>query len=127
MVKHRRWSDKTNNDSSEEIEKSSVEEILSEKPTRNFRSIVSSSIKYVYIICAAALLSGIFTPLTINQDWDTVIFGILAVLLGLAGGISIFIGISNQKFSNILILAGLGGMLACLIIMYELVTRSLFA
>ena len=127
MVKHRRWSDKANNDSGEEIEKSSVEEILSEKPTRNFRSIVSSSIKYVYIICAAALLSGIFTPLTINQDWDTVIFGILAVLLGLAGGISIFIGISNQKFSNILILAGLGGMLACLIIMYELVTRSLFA
>ena len=80
----------------------------------------------MYIIAVAALLSGIFTPITINQNWDAVIYGILTVLLGLAGGISIFIGISNQKFSNILILAGLGGILGCLIIIYELATRSLF-
>ncbi len=126
MVRHRRRSDKTKNDSSEEIEESSVKEIFSEKPTYDFRSIISSSIKYVYIIAVAALLSGIFTPITINQNWDAVIYGILTVLLGLAGGISIFIGISNQKFSNILILAGLGGILGCLIIIYELATRSLF-
>ena len=120
MVKHRRWSDETKNDSSEEIEESSVKEIFSEKPTYDFRSIISSSIKYVYIIAVAALLSGIFTPLTLGIEIENVIFGMLSILLGFAGGVIFFLGIKSQKFTTIMVCGGLGLMVVSLILIYQL-------
>ena len=126
MVKHRRWSDEPKNESVDKLEESSPENFLPEKPSHDLKLIILSGTKYVYIIAAAALLSGIFTPFTVLDEWSTVIFGILTVLLGLGGGIAIFLGIKNQKFSTILVLVGLGTILACLVIMHEFVARPLF-
>ena len=126
MAKHRRFSDKPKSDSIEKEEIELVEEEISTpKDTMNIKSILLSSSKYVYIIAAAALLSGIFTPLTIDAEWNTVISGILSIFLGLGGGICIFLGIKNQKFTTIMICIGLGMMIISLILIHEIAERSL--
>ena len=64
MVKHRRYSDKPNEDSNKKDGKIEFQEISSEKTSLDFKSLLLSGTKYAYIIAAVALLSGIFTPLT---------------------------------------------------------------
>ena len=128
MVKHRRLSDKRNDDSVPKEEKTELveEENSSTKTPMDMKSILLSGSKYVYIVVAAALLSGIFTPLTLGVEIELVIFGILSLLLGLSGGIVIFLGIKNQKFTTIMICGGLGAMFASLILILELAGRSIF-
>ena len=75
---------------------------------------------------AAALLSGIFTPLTIGEDWDQVIFGMLSIFLGLGGGIVIYLGVKSQKFTTLMDSGGLGMMFASLVLIYEFAFESLF-
>ena len=100
MVKHRRYSDKPKEDSTQKDEKIELQEqeISSEK-TFDLKTLLLSGTKYAYIIAAVGLLSGIFTPLTIGEEVDSVILGMLSVFLGLAGGIVIFLGIKKQKFT----------------------------
>ena len=126
MVKHRRYSDKPKSDSLEEdIEYKTKKEILSEESPRDLKSIILSGIKYVYIIGAVALLSGIFTPLTLDVEiWD-VISGMLCIFLGLVGGIVIFLGIKYQKYTTIMICGGSGIMLTSLFLIYEIIDKSL--
>ena len=128
MAKHRRISDNPKPRITEKEEKTElVEEKTSSTQTpKDIKSIVLSGSKYLYIIVAAALLSGIFTPLTINAEWNTVISGMLSIFLGLGGGIVIFLGIKYQKFTTILICGGLGMMIVSLILIYEIAERSLF-
>ena len=128
MVKHRRLSDKRNDDSVPKEEKTELveEENSSTKTPMDMKSILLSGSKYVYIVVAAALLSGIFTPLTLGVEIELVIFGILSLLLGLSGGIVIFLGIKNQKFTTIMVCGGLGMMIVSLILIYEVAERSLF-
>ena len=122
MVKHRRYSDKPKEDSTQKAEKTEPQEqeIFSEKTPRDFKSLVLSGTKYAYIIGAVALLSGIFTPLTLGVEIEDVIIGMLSILLGLAGGIVIFLGIKYQKFTIIMVCGGLGLMFGSLILIYEL-------
>ena len=126
MVKHRRYSDKPKSDSLEEnIEYKTKKEILSEESPRDLKSIVLSGTKYAYIIGAVALLSGIFTPLTLDVEiWD-VIFGMLSIFLGLVGGIVIFLGIKYQKYTTIMICGGLAIMMASLFLIYEIIDKPL--
>ena len=120
MVKHRRFSDKQDSDPlDEDIEYKTAKEILSEKTPRDLKSIVLSGTKYAYIIGAVALLSGIFTPLTIGEEVDSVIFGMLSIFLGLAGGIVIFLGIKYQKLTTIMVCCGSGMMFGSLLLIYE--------
>ena len=121
MVKHRRYSDKPKEDSIQNDEKieSQEQEISSEKTSFDFKSLLLSGTKYVYIVGAVALLSGIFTPLTIGAEIENVIFGMLSIFLGLAGGIVIFLGIKNQKFTTVMVGAGLGMMIGSLLLIYE--------
>ena len=127
MTKHRRFLDKPKDDFTENEEKIELEEEnLTPKNGMDIKSILLSGSKYVYIIAAAALLSGIFTPLTIDAEWNTVISGMLSIFLGLGGGILIFLGIKNQKFTTIMICGGLGMMVVSLILILELADRSLF-
>jgi len=127
MVKHRRFSDKPKSDPLEEnIESKTTKEILSEESPRDLKSVVLSGTKYAYIIGAVALFSGIFTPLTLDVEvWD-VIFGMLSIFLGLAGGVIIFLGIKSQKFTTIMVCGGLGMMFGSLILIYEIIDKSLF-
>ena len=121
MVKHRRYSDKPKEDSTQNDEKIEFQkqEISSEKTSLDFKSLLLSGTKYAYIIAAVALLSGIFTPLTIGEEVDSVILGMLSIFLGLAGGIAIFLGIKSQKFTTILVCGGLATMVGSLILIYE--------
>ena len=126
MVKHRRYSDNPKSDTFEEdIEHKTVKEILSEENPRDLKSIILSGTKYAYIIGAVALLSGIFTPLTLDVEiWD-VISGMLSIFLGLIGGIVIFLGIKFQKYTTIMICGGLGIMISSLFLIYEIIDKPL--
>ena len=121
MAKHRRFSDNSQDDSIQNDEKAELQEqnSPSEKTSFDLRTTLLSGTKYAYIIAAVALLSGIFTPLTLEIEIEDVIFGMLSIFLGLAGGIVIFLGIKNQKLTKIMVCAGLGMMFASLILIYE--------
>ena len=120
MVKHRRFSDKPKSEPLEEnIEPKTTKEIFSEESPRDLRSIVLSGTKYAYIIGAVALLSGIFTPLTLGIEIEDVIFGMLSIFLGLVGGIIIFLGIKSQKYTTMMVCGGLAMMIGSLILIYQ--------
>ena len=87
MVKHRRYSDKPNEDSGQKDERIELQEqeISSEKTPLDLKTILLSGTKYAYIIAAVALLSGIFTPLTLGIEIEDVVFGMLSIFLGLGG------------------------------------------
>ena len=127
MVKHRRFSDKPKSEPLEEdIEYKTEKEILSDENPRDLKSIVLSGTKYAYIIGAVALLSGIFTPLTLDVEvWD-VVLGMLSIFLGLVGGIVIFLGIKYQKYTTIMVCGGLGMMSGSLVLIYEVIDKPLF-
>ena len=127
MVKHRRYSDKPKEDSNKKDAKIEFQEqeTSSEKTSLDFKSLLLSGTKYAYIIAAVALLSGIFTPLTLGVEIEDVIFGMLIVFLGLAGGIVIFLGIKYQKLTTVMVCGGLGMMVASLFLIYELLDKSL--
>ena len=128
MVKHRRFSDKPKEISTQKDEKIEFQEqeISSEKTPLDFKSLLLSGTKYAYIIGAVALLSGIFTPLTLGVEIEDVIFGMLSIFLGLAGGVVIFLGIKSQKLTTIMVSAGLGMMFGSLVLIFELSNKSLF-
>ena len=120
MVKHRRFSDKPKDNQAQENEKIETKEqqTLSNTPS-DLKSLVLSGTKYAYIIGAVALLSGIFTPLTIGAEIEAVIVGMLSIFLGLVGGVIIFLGIKSQKFTTIMVCGGLGLMVVSLILIYQ--------
>ena len=119
MVKHRRFSDKPKEDSNQKETELQEKNISAEKTPLDFKSLVLSGTKYAYIIGAVALLSGIFTPLTIGVEIEDVIFGMLSIFLGLAGGIVIFLGIKYQKFTTIMVCGWLGMMIGSVLLIYE--------
>ena len=128
MVKHRRYSDKPKEDSAQKEEKTELQEqeISSEKTSLDFKSLLLSGTKYAYIIGVVALLSGIFTPLTLGIEIEAVIFGMLSIFLGLGGGIVIFLGMKYQKFTILMVCGGLAMMFGSLVLIYESTNNSLF-
>ena len=120
MAKHRRFSDKPNDNSIQNNEKTELQEQeTNEKTSLDLKTILLSGTKYAYIIGAVALLSGIFTPLTLDVEIEEVMFGMLSIFLGLVGGIVIFLGIKTQKFTTIMVCGGLGMMFGSLILIYQ--------
>ena len=126
MVKHRRFSDKPKEDSNQKETELQEKTISAEKTPLDLKTILLSGTKYAYIIAAVALLSGIFTPLTLGIEIENVIFGMLSIFLGLGGGIVIFLGIKYQKFTTIMVCSGLGLMFGSLVLIYESTNHSLF-
>ena len=127
MVKHRRYSDKPKEDSNQKETETELQErdIPVEKTTLDLKTLLLSGTKYAYIIAAVALLSGIFTPLTLGVEIEDVIFGMLIIFFGLGGGIMIFLGIKYQKLTTLMVCGGLGIMIASLFLIYELLDKSL--
>ena len=121
MVKHRRYSDKPKEDSTQKETETELQEKdnSAEKTPLDLKTLLLSGTKYAYIIAAVALLSGIFTPLTLGIEIENVVFAMLSIFLGLAGGIVIFLGIKNQKFTTVMVCAGLGMMIGSLLLIYE--------
>ena len=119
MVKHRRYSDKPKEDSNQKETELQEKNISAGKTPLDLKTILLSGTKYAYIIAAVALLSGIFTPLTLGIEIENVIFGMLSIFLGLGGGIVIFLGIKLQKFTTIMVCGGLGMMIGSVLLIYE--------
>ena len=119
MVKHRRYSDEPKEDSSKKETELQEKNISPEKTSLDLKTVLLSGTKYAYIIGAVALLSGIFTPLTLGVEFEDVIFGMLSIFLGLGGGIVIFLGIKLQKFTRIMVCGGLGIMIGSVLLIYE--------
>ena len=128
MAKHRRFSDKPKDDSHQNDEKIELQEqqVSSEKTPFDLKTILLSGTKYAYIIGAVALLSGIFTPLTLDVEVLDVISGMLSIFLGLGGGIVIFLGIKYEKYTTIMVCGGLGIMFGSLILIHEVIDKPLF-
>ena len=126
MVKHWRFSDKPREDSNQKETELQEKNISAEKTPLDLKTILLSGTKYAYIIAAVALLSGIFTPLTLGIEIENVIFGMLSIFLGLGGGIVIFLGIKRQKFTTIMVCGGLGMMFGSLVLIYESTNHPLF-
>ena len=127
MAKHRRFSDKPKEDSNQKETETELQEqeISSEKTPLDLKTLLLSGTKYAYIIAAVALLSGIFTPLTLGVEIEDVIIGMLIIFFGLGGGIMIFLGIKYQKLTTLMVCGGLGIMIASLFLIYELLDKSL--
>ena len=141
MVKHRRYSDKpkdkrtitgmtdsgdASSDEANLYSESTVDSsATSPKIDKDFKSLLLSGTKYAYIIAAVALLSGIFTPLTLDVEIWGVVSGMLSIFLGLIGGIVIFLGIKFQKYTTIMICGGLGIMITSLFLIYEIIDKPL--
>ena len=127
MVKHRRFSDKLKEDSNQKETETELQErdIPVEKTTLDLKTLLLSGTKYAYIIAAVALLSGIFTPLTLGVEIEDVVFGMLTIFLGLVGGMLIFLGVKYQKFTPIMVSGGLGMMIASLFLIYEIIDKPL--
>ena len=125
MTKHRRYSDKSIEDSNQKENELQEKDISSKKTTLDFKSLVLSGTKYAYIIAAVALLSGIFTPLTLGVEIEDVIFGMLIIFFGFGGGLMIFLGIKYQKLTTLMVCGGLGVMVTSLFLIYELLGKSL--
>ncbi len=125
MAKHRRFSDKPKEDSNQKETGLQEKNISAEKTSLDLKTILLSGTKYAYIIGAVALLSGIFTPLTVGAEIENVVFGMLSIFLGLGGGVVIFLGIKYQKFTPMMVCGGLGMMFISLILIYELINKSL--
>ena len=127
MAKHRRYSDKPKEDSNQKETETELQEqeISSEKTPLDLKTLLLSGTKYAYIIAAVALLSGIFTPLTLGVGIEDVIIGMLIIFFGLGGGIMIFLGIKYQKLTTLMVCGGLGIMIASLFLIYELLDKSL--
>ena len=125
MVKHRRFSDKPKEDSNQKETELQEKNISAEKTPLDSKTILLSGTKYAYIIAAVALLSGIFTPLTMGVEIEDVVFGMLTIFLVLVGGILIFLGVKYQKFTPIMVSGGLGMMIASLFLIYEIIDKPL--
>ena len=127
MVKHRRWSDKPKSESPKQEDENSSpnEEISSTKTSIKPKTFLHTGIKYVYIIVFGALLSGIFTPLTLGIEFNDVIFGMLSIFLGLGGGVLILIGLEKNKLTILFVVAGLGMIFASLILIHQIAERSI--
>jgi len=102
-------------------EKTQNESVYEAPPSRSW---LTTGTKYAYIIAAAALLSGVFTPFTIGEEINTVILGMLITFTALAGGVLIFKGIKQIKPSSISVLIGLSLMIISLILIYILANES---
>ena len=125
MVKHRRYSDEPKKDSNQKENELQEKNISAEKTSLDLKTILLSGTKYAYIIAAVALLSGIFTPLTLGVEIEDVIIGMLIIFFGLGGGIMIFLGIKYQKLTTLMVCGGLGIMIASLFMIYEVIGKSL--
>jgi len=92
---------------SENIQRSQEIEKLENTKTPKLNTILSQTLRYVYLLAFFALLAGIFYPLiTPRASLDEVIQGIAVLFLGLAGAILLFKGATSDKRRGIFIGVG---------------------
>jgi len=92
---------------SENIQRPQEIEKIEDTKASSTNTILSQIPRYVYLLAFFALLAGIFFPLITHQtSFDTVIQGVAALFLGLAGAILLFKGVTSDKRRGIFIAIG---------------------
>ena len=92
---------------SENIQRPQEIEKIEDTKTSSTNTILSQIPRYAYLLAFFALLAGIFFPLITHQtSFDTVIQGVAALFLGLAGAILLFKGVTSDKRRGIFIAIG---------------------
>ena len=94
--------------------------------TTNTPKFVISGVKYVYLIVCFALLSGIFYPLVVGEEWEKSLKGIGILAVGLFGGVLLYKSITTEKRRGVLMCCGFGLIAVSLIIIYELIGSPLY-
>ena len=90
--------------------------------SKRIKSWIKSGAKYIYIIAAAALLSGIFTPFTVGAEGENVVYGMLILFIGVGGGVLIFKVVTAEKTSTILVCVGLSFTTISLVLIFQIVS-----
>ena len=92
---------------SENIQHSQEIKKLENTKTSKLNTILSQTLRYVYLLAFFALLAGIFYPLiTPRASLDEVIQGIAVLFLGLAGAILLFKGATSDESRGLFIAIG---------------------
>ena len=86
-------------------------------------SKILSGGKYIYLIVFFALLSGLFYPVITHSSWDNVIMGILILLVGLAGTVSLYKAGTAQRHRKAYLIIGLAITTAALFLVYVAIGR----
>jgi len=74
--------------------------------TINSKAIIGA--KYVYLILFFVLLSGFFHPLITGASFDTVIFGVIILFVGLAGAVLVYKAATSDNRRSIYLGGGFG-------------------
>ena len=82
-------------------------------------SKIISGIKYAYLLAFFALVSGVFYPFITDTSKDNLVYGILILFLGLAGGILVYKGITSEK-RLIITPIGLGLIIISLFLIFQI-------
>ena len=72
----------------------------------NILSKASSGFKYIYLLAFFALLSGFFHPLITDSSFDSVVFGVVVLFVGLVGGILLYKSATSEKRREIYFAGG---------------------
>jgi len=86
-------------------------------------SKVKTGFKYVYLVVFFALLSGFFHPLITGNSFFSVIFGILVLVVGLAGGVLLYKSTSSEKRREIYLGGGFGLIVISLTLIFLITDR----
>jgi len=89
-------------------------------------SKIISGIKYVYLLAFFFLLAGVFHPFITNSPKNDLVYGILILILGLAGGILVYKGITYSEKRMILTPLGLVLMIISLFLVHQIANQPLF-
>jgi len=91
---------------------------LSENTSR-----VKTGFKYVYLGIFFALLSGFFHPLITDNSFVSVIFGIIVLFVGLAGGVLLYKSTITEKRRGIYLGGGFGLIVISLSLIFLITER----
>ena len=89
----------------------------------NILSKASFGFKYIYLLAFFALLSGFFHPLITGNSFDSVIFGVVVLFVGLVGGILLYKSATSEKRREIYFAGGLGLVAISLTFIFQLTGR----
>ena len=79
--------------------------------------------KYVYLLIFFALLAGFFHPIITGRSFDTVIIGVLVLVVGLAGSVLVYKASTSEKRRGIYLGVGFGLIAISLAYIFELTGR----
>ncbi len=86
-------------------------------------SRVKTGFKYVYLGIFFALLSGFFHPLITDNSFASVIFGIIVLFVGLAGGVLLYKSTSSEKRRGIYLGGGFSLIVVSLALIFLITER----